>query len=172
MARKKIINALSVLTCMDAIQRRIESPSIPASYIVGNKYTEKNANDIEKAIERFARITGFLAERTKTQGRLMGATYKDTDNGRLTVSKEKFVTSTSRKGSSDMKLLIQGKPIYCEIKFGKDTQKADQKKYQADVERNGGVYIIVKTFEDFLVWYVKQYGRPEVMQKAINELKG
>lgn len=23
----------------------------------------------------------------------------------------------------------------------------------------------------FLVWYVKQYGRPEVMQKAITELK-
>jgi len=172
MARKKVISALTVLTEMDAIQRRIDSPSIPANYIVGTKYTEKNANDIEKAIERFARITGFLAERTKTQGRFMAATYKDTANGRLTVSKEKFVTSTSRKGSSDMKLLIQGKPIYCEIKFGKDTQKADQKKYQADVERNGGVYIIVKTFEDFLVWYVKQYGRPEVMQKAINELKG
>lgn len=160
-----------VLQSMDKIDREIKSPSIPASYIVGTKFKESNANDIEKAIEKFASIVGFLAERTKTQGRLMEAKYKDTPQGRLTVSKQKFVTSTSRKGSSDMKLLIKGQPIYCEIKFGRDTQKVDQKKYQEDVERNGGVYIIVKTFEDFLIWYVKRYGRPEIMQQAIDRLK-
>jgi len=168
---KKKISALQVLSQMDAIQRRLDAPSIPPQYVVGTKYTEKNANDIEKAIERFARIVGFHAERTKTQGRLMGATYKDTPNGRLTVSKEKFVTSTSRKGSSDMKLLIKGSLITAEIKFGKDTQKADQKKYQQDIERNGGIYVIFKTFEDFLIWYVERYGRPQIMQQAINDLK-
>jgi len=171
MANKKPLTALNVLTTMDAIQRRIDSPSIPANYIVGTKYTEKNANDIEKAIERFARIVGFLCERTKTQGRLMQAKYKDTPEGRLTVSKEKFVTSTSRKGSSDLKLLINSKYITGEIKFGKDRQSADQKKYQNDVESNGGTYVIWKTFEDFLIWYVSNFGRPKIMQQAIDELK-
>lgn len=169
---KKPLTALQVLSCMDAIQRRIDAPSIPSQYIVGTKYTEKNANDIEKAIERFARIAGFHAERTKTQGRKMGAVYKDTPNGRLTVSKEKFVTSTSRKGSSDMKLIIKDVGfVALEIKYGKDTQKIDQKKYEQDIVNNGGIYKIVKTFEEFLIWYVSLKGRPEIMQQAINELK-
>lgn len=171
MAKKKPITPLNVLTEMDAIQRRLDSPSIPEHYIVGTKYTENNANDIEKAIERFARIVGFHAERTKTQGRKMDAVWKDVPGGRMQVSKEKFVTSTSRKGSSDMKLLIQGVLITAEIKYGKDTQKADQKKYQQDIERNGGIYVIFKTFEDFLIWYVGRYGRPAIMQQAINKMR-
>jgi len=172
MAKKKPLTALNVLTCMDAIQRRIDSPSIPVNYIVGTKYTEKNANDIEKAIERFARIVGFHAERTKTQGRKMDAVWKQVDGGRVQVSKEKFVTSTARKGSSDMKLVIPDIGfVACEIKFGRDTQKADQKKYQYDIEKNGGIYLIVKSFEEFLIWYVKKKGRPDIMQQAIVSLK-
>lgn len=168
---KKQITALKVLSEMDAIDRRIKAPSIPANYITGTKFTEKNANDVEKAIEKFASIAGFLAERTKTQGRKMDATYKDTPMGRLTTSKAKFVTSTSRKGSSDMKLLIQGFPIALEVKFGQDKQSDVQKKYQADYEKSGGTYIIIRTFEEFLIWYVSRYGRPEIMQLAINKLK-
>lgn len=167
----KQITALSVLSMMDKIHREIKSPSMNPNYITATKFKETKANDIEKAIEKFASIVGFLAERTKTQGRLMSATYKDTAMGRLQTSKEKFVTSTSRKGSSDMKLLIKGQPIYCEIKFGKDKQRPDQIKYQADVERNGGVYIIVKTFEEFLIWYVAKYGRPDLTTQAINRLR-
>lgn len=167
----KQITALAVLSMMDKIHREIKAPSMNPNYITATKFKETKANDIEKAIEKFASIVGFLAERTKTQGRLMSATYKDTAMGRLQTSKEKFVTSTSRKGSSDMKLLIKGQPIYCEIKFGKDKQRPDQIKYQADVERNGGVYIIVKTFEDFLIWYVAKYGRPDLTTQAINRLR-
>lgn len=169
MAKKKV-TALSVLSEMDAIQRRLDSPSIPDRYIVGTKYKETNANDIEKAIERFAKITGFLAERTKTQGRMMDAKYVDTVYGRVQTSAAKMVTSTSRKGSSDMKLLINGNPIACEIKFKRDKQSEVQSQYQKDYEASGGVYIIVKTFEDFLVWYVKRYGRPAIMQQAITNL--
>lgn len=171
MAKRKI-SALAVLSMMDKIKREQDAPSIPPQYIVGAKFTEKNANNVEKAIERFASIVGFLAERTKTQGRKMDATYKDTPMGRLTVSKAKFVTSTGRKGSSDMKLLIPGIGyVAAEIKFGRDTQKDVQKDYQKDVERNGGIYVIFKCFEDFLIWYVKHKGRPEIMQQAIDRLK-
>lgn len=166
---KKQITALQVLTEMDRIDRVTKYPN--ARYIVGTKYTEKNANDIEKAIERFASISGFLAERTKTQGRKMEAVQVDTAFGKVTTQKAKFVTSTSRKGSSDMKLVINGMFIAGEIKYGRDTQKDVQKDYQADVEKSGGVYVIWRTFEDFVIWYVKRYGRPEIMQLAIDKLK-
>jgi len=169
---KKTLTALQVLGMMDKIHRENKAPSMNPNYITATKFKETKANDVEKAIEKFASIVGFLAERTKTQGRLMSATYKDTAMGRLQTSKEKFVTSTSRKGSSDMKLLIPNIGyIACEIKFGKDTQKIDQKKYQSDVEKNGGIYLIVKTFEEFVIWYVSKCGRPDVMQQAINRLK-
>lgn len=168
---KKPISATAVLTMMDKLHREAQSPSIPPNYIVGTKFADFSANDVERAIERFASIVGFLAERTKTQGRKMSAVHKETPMGRVQVSKEKFVTSTGRKGSSDMKVVLDGRFVAVEIKFGKDTQKVDQKKYQADVEKSGGMYIIVKCFEDFLIWYVARYGRPEIMQKAIDRLK-
>lgn len=169
MPKKKQITALSVLTEMDQIYRRNASPSNP--YIYGTKFKETCANDIEKAIERFARITGFLAERTKTQGRMMDAKYVDTVYGRVQTSTAKMVTSTSRKGSSDMKILIKGNPIAVEIKFKKDRQSEVQAQYQKDYEASGGTYIIVKTFEEFLIWYVKNYGRPDIMHQAIENLK-
>lgn len=168
---KKQITALTVLSCMDKLYREQQAPSMNPNYIIATKFKETCANDIEKAIEKFAIIVGFLAERTKTQGRKMEAKYKDTPNGRLQVSKAKFVTSTSRKGSSDMKLLIQGFAFAVEVKYGKDRQSIDQKKYQADYERSGGTYLIVKTFEEFLIWYVARYGRPAIMQQAIDKLK-
>lgn len=166
--RKQPITALRVLSMMDQIDRETKYPN--ARYIVGTKYTERNANDIEKAIERFASIVGFHAERTKTQGRKLDAVWQDTGMGRVQVQRERFITSTGRKGSSDMKLLIKGQLITAEIKYGTDKQRPDQKKYQADIERNGGIYVIFKTFEAFLIWYVERYGRPEVMQKAIERL--
>jgi len=162
--------ALKIISRMDQIHRKEMHPSNP--YIHEVKFIEKSANDIEKAIERFAKIAGFLAERTKVQGRQMEAKYKDTPFGRVQTQQAKFVTGTGRKGSSDMKLLIPNIGyVACEIKFGRDTQKKGQIKYQQDIERNGGIYIIVKTFEEFLIWYVSKCGRPSIMQQAIDALK-
>lgn len=167
----KKITALQVLSWMDKLDREAKAPSMNPNYISLTKFSERNANDIEKAIERFARLCGFHAERTKTQGRKLDAVWKNTGLGRVQVQKERFITSTARKGSSDMKLLI---PVIgfvaCEIKFGKDTQKKDQKQYEQDILRSGGIYLIVKTFEEFLIWYVERKGRPPLMQQAIDKL--
>lgn len=167
---KKQITALQVLSEMDRLDRIKKSPSMPPQYIIATKFPEKNANNIENAIEIFAKIVGFLAERTKTAGRKLEAKYITTIHGRVQTQKETFIPGTSKKGSSDMKLLIQGKYITAEIKFGRDTQKEDQKKYQELVTKNGGEYVIFKTFEDFLIWYVYKFGRPVQMQEAINAL--
>jgi hypothetical protein len=45
--------------------------------------------------------------------------------------------------------------VKIEIKYGKDRQSDVQKEYQASIERAGGVYIIVRTFYEFVVWYDK-----------------
>ena len=40
--------------------------------------------------------------------------------------------------------------IYCEIKIGKDTQKDKQKRFQANIEKRYGLYVITRQPSDIL----------------------
>jgi hypothetical protein len=64
-----------------------------------------------------------------------------------------WIPSGSTKGSADISATIAGRSVKIEVKAGKDRQSEAQKKYQADIERSGGVYIIARTFGEFLWWY-------------------
>ena len=57
------------------------------------------------------------------------------------------------KGSADISATIQGKSIKIEIKWGKDRQSPAQAKYQAEIEKAGGIYLIIHTFDEFYEWY-------------------
>ena len=47
-----------------------------------------------------------------------------------------------------------------EIKFGSDRQSKAQKEYQKFIESSGGIYLVVKTFEDFYNWFnCEVYGK-------------
>ena len=54
------------------------------------------------------------------------------------------------KGSADIHILKAGRAVYCEIKIGRDRQSEAQKAFQRSVEEAGGLYIIVRDFDDFL----------------------
>jgi hypothetical protein len=41
------------------------------------------------------------------------------------------------------------------VKYGRDVQSDAQKQYQEMIEKAGGVYIIAKSFDDFVMWYEK-----------------
>lgn len=86
-------------------------------------------------------MNGYQAERIESTGRMLG---------------KKWVKSTSTNGTADISATIAGKSVKIEIKIGKDRQSEAQKKYQADVERAGGIYIIVKNFTEFAEWYGKE----------------
>ena len=62
-------------------------------------------NDIERCIVKWFEMNGYIAERTKTQGRRLGNDVAHHDFlGRVQfVEKAKFIPSTARKGSSDIK---------------------------------------------------------------------
>ena len=47
-------------------------------------------------------------------------------------------------GASDLIGTINGKPVACEVKVGRDRQRPDQAKFQAAWEAAGGVYVIAK----------------------------
>jgi hypothetical protein len=63
------------------------------------------------------------------------------------------------KGSSDIHGHIKvdyqkfAIPVAIEIKIGKDKQSNIQIEYQSKVNKSGGIYVIVKTPEDFFKFY-------------------
>lgn len=57
---------------------------------------------------------------------------------------------TRTKGSSDMKGVIFGEPVYIEIKFGKDRMSEVQLGYKEKVEGRYVRYWIVRTLDEFL----------------------
>lgn len=57
-----------------------------------------------------------------------------------------------KKGSSDIiGILPDGRFLGVEIKIGKDTQKSEQIIFQDRIERNGGIYILVRDDINILI---------------------
>jgi len=57
------------------------------------------------------------------------------------------------KGVADISAIINGKAWQIEVKVGRDRQSEHQKNFQQRVEQAGGVYLIVKSFDDFVGQY-------------------
>lgn len=118
-------------------------------------------NNITKAIVNFLLSEGHTASRINT-----GGTYDE--------AKQRYIPSGSRNGFSDISAGIRGIynitdfvgietwPFkYCqyvaiEIKKGKDEMRDDQVIFLAEVEHAGGIYLEIKTYQQFLDWYSDQ----------------
>jgi len=92
-----------------------------------------------KTAELRRNFPGGHAERVNTMGRVIK------QGGR-----SKYIPTAGTRGSADIHSTKGGRFVAIEVKIGADKQSEAQKEYQADVERSGGVYLIVKSFADFL----------------------
>lgn len=131
-------------------------PSVPPHAIPRpSKFNDKTANGLTNCILEFLRLNGWQAERINTTGRVIDnrKTYTDVIGRKVTIGSTKYIPTTGTKGSADISATIKGRSVKIEIKIGADRQSEDQKEYQKDVERSGGVYILAKTFDDFYYWY-------------------
>lgn len=99
---------------------------------------EATANRLTQLIMNFLKWHQHQAERINTMGRMV--------NGR-------YIPTTGTKGSADISATIHGRSVKIEVKVGRDRQSEHQKKYQQDIERAGGVYIIANNFDQFMQWY-------------------
>jgi hypothetical protein len=94
---------------------------------------------------------GYQAERISTQGTYVeGAKIKVGENERQL--KGKYIPTQGTKGSADISATIRGRSVKIEIKQ-KDKQSEVQKQYQESIERAGGIYIIVRSFDEFVEWF-------------------
>ena len=134
---------------------RQKYPNFPEHARVIRKYTDKTANGLTKCIIDWVTMSGYQAERISSMGRMIDnrETYTDVVGRTKTIGSTKWIPGSSTKGTADISATIKGRSIKIEVKIGKDRQSDAQKAYQLQVEKAGGVYIIVKTFEDFYNWY-------------------
>jgi hypothetical protein len=58
--------------------------------------------------------------------------------------------SGATAGMADVNAVMGGKSVSIEVKIGKDKIRESQLKVKAQIEQAGGVYIIVRSFDDFL----------------------
>jgi hypothetical protein len=101
------------------------------------KYSDKTANKLTAAIKRWFELSGGMASRTNVQGQYDPRT-------------KKFRHSGSTKGQADLNCVYGGRSIQVEVKIGKDRQNLDQKLFKERVENSGGIYILAKSWEDFI----------------------
>lgn len=130
----------------------VSTRKIPKYAIVKPKYNDTTANGLTKLILAYCKFHGWHAERINTQGRVIDErrTVTDVLGHRRTIGRVKRIPTAGMKGSADVHILKDGRAIFCEVKIGKDRQSEAQKAFQASVEGAGGVYVIVRNFDDFL----------------------
>ena len=122
------------------VYKRKSCPSFPVEYIPKTKYDARTTNGLQAAITARINIcNGSYAWRCNSVGILRDG---------------KWTTSGATKGISDISSVIRtnsGKiiPAFWEIKFNGDTQSSIQAKWQDRVEKAGGRYYIVQTWEQF-----------------------
>jgi hypothetical protein len=134
---------------------REKYPNVPDHALAIQQFKDNSTNGLTRCVVDFINLSGYQAERISTTGRYIDGTSKFTDvlGQTRTIGSGKYIPGTGTKGSADISATIRGRSVKIEIKFGKDRQSEAQKKYQAAIEKAGGIYIIVREMDPFLEWY-------------------
>lgn len=142
---------LDILKKLKEEHLKAQYPSVPEYAIPPVKYSDKSANGLTNCIVDFLNLSGQFAERHSNEGRVIDGrkTYTDVLGRTKTIGSIKRINSSQKNGTSDIKAVIQGRMVAIEVKYGKDRQSENQKKYQKQIESAGGIYMIAKTFDDF-----------------------
>lgn len=147
--------ALTRLKQMALDEKKRLHPTLPPYALYVKPYSDKTANQLTRAIIDFLRLKGHQAERIAVMGRYIDNSKVVTDVIGTTrrIGSGKWIPGSMQKGSADISAIVNGRPWKIEVKIGKDRQSEDQKNYQCQVEKAGGYYSIVKSFEEFFNQY-------------------
>lgn len=123
----------------------------------------KSTNGLRRAIINFMIWEGHHLEATNTMGvpvkkfapkmNLMTGQVEQINNGFEWRKGSGMTGSSDAKGHINHPAHRFGIPLYVEIKYNKDRMRDEQEKYEAKITATGGVYVIAKTIEEYLLWY-------------------
>ena len=111
--------------------------TIPENLQSDFKFKDDCANALTRSIMAYLTMNGHLAARINTQGN-------------YSQKLGKYIKSGSTKGVADIISTVFGKSVYIEVKFGKDKQRKEQIEFENLVNESDGIYIIAKTYEQFI----------------------
>ncbi|MBT1698245.1 hypothetical protein KK083_15235 [Fulvivirgaceae bacterium PWU4] len=147
------MNALKELQDLHQNDKKKRYPNVPDHCLPNSKFTDTTANGLTKAIITWLTLNGCWATRINTTGRfLKGNTITDAV-GRARVMKGAWIPGTTRNGTADIHAIINGRHVSIEVKIGRDRMSPAQHKTQEAIEQCGGVYIVARTFDEFLRWW-------------------
>ena len=107
-------------------------------------YSDETTFGLEKLIINYAFLRGYHAEKVTSMGRQI-----------LKDETPVFVRNNNTTGQADLSLIIKGRAVKIEVKnkfTGDHYQSPAQKRYQKRVESAGGLYVIIRDFEQFKQW--------------------
>jgi hypothetical protein len=161
--RKKTHRKSSAVKELEAMANdvaRKKIPEIPQEWLAPRKYRDDSANSLTKCIIDFLRFNGCQAERISNTGRPIDTqkSFVDVMGNHRNVGGMKWVPGTNTNGTADISATIAGKMVKIQVKIGSNRQSKEQKKSRQAIEQAGGIYIIVRTFEEFYQWYNKKFG--------------
>lgn len=133
-------DAINKLKEMAFTFKCFRSPNIPRHAMPRPKYGQTTANELTACVRDFLVMRGHHANRVNTQGN-------------YSQKLGKFIHSGSTRGASDLNCIINGLSVQIEIKVGKDKLSEAQIKQRDSVQAAGGIYIVVKNFDDFIDQY-------------------
>jgi hypothetical protein len=136
-------------------QLKQKYPNMPEAYIPKTDWNDNSANALTKCVIAWIQFMGGQAERISSQGQYREGAKIQVGSGMMAHTKQlpgKWTPGQSTKGTADISATIRGRSVKIEIKQ-KDKQSEAQKQYQQAIENAGGVYIIVRNFDDFVIWY-------------------
>jgi len=152
----KPLSTLNAMIHADMVRRY---PEIPERLLPNKPIKATKANDLTKAIIKFIQLSGGQAERISVTGRRvdMRRTFTDVLGNQRQIGSVRWIKSSMQKGSADISATIAGQSVKIEIKVGRDRIRPEQEIYKQQVEKAGGIYLLIHTFDDFYQWYTSKY---------------
>ena len=128
------------LTDLALRELRRKYPNVPEYALPKKKVSDTTANGLTKSILTWLTLNGHYCSRIQSQGQ-------------FNPTLKRWTKSTVRRGIGDVMAIINGRTIMIEVKAGRDKLSKYQERTRKEVERSGGVYIMVRTFDEFMNWY-------------------
>jgi len=148
------MTAIKQLKELALAHSRDRHPTLPESARCTRNYTDKTANGLSKCITDFLQFSGHQCERIAVTGRYIdnSKVVTDTLGFKKRIGSGKWIKGSMQPGSADLSAVIWGRAVKIEVKK-RDKQSEAQKKYQEQIERAGGLYWLVRSFDEFLKLY-------------------
>ena len=155
--RRKDSNFLAKQRLKDEFlqNHRVKFPSIPEAARYVPTFSDRKANGLTKMILTWFRLKGHQAERVNVLPvvRDRRKVVYDCIGRPRQIGSIEYRPSGSQRGSADIHAVVNSIAIKVEVKTGRDVQSESQKVYEAQVVAAGGLYLLVRSFSQFLEFY-------------------